>query len=80
MKVLIEISDEDTHIVEKYVQIEMPILVQTWVMSFVEYMKGIALASNAGIELTVDEVLKMQKEKIANSFSLAKKIATKRKM
>jgi len=82
MKVTVEIADEDAHIVEKFMrkdQIELSKLVQVWIVNFVQYMKDIALASEAGIELTVDEVQKMQRESIANSLASAKKIVNIRK-
>jgi len=82
MKVIVEIADEDAHIVEKFMrkdQIQLSTLVQVWIVNFVQYMKDIALASEAGIELTVDEVQKMQRESIANSLASAKKIVNIRK-
>ena len=82
MKVIVEIADEDAHIVEKFMrkdQIQLSTLVQVWIVNFVQYMKDIALASEAGIELTVDEVQKMQRKSIANSLASAKKIVNIRK-
>jgi hypothetical protein len=82
MKVTVEIADEDVCILEKFMrkdQIELSKLVQVWTVNFVQYMKDIALASEAGIELTVDEVQKMQRKSIANSLASAKKIVNIRK-
>jgi len=82
MKVMVEIADEDARIVEKFMRkdhIELSKLVQVWIVNFVQYMKNIALASEAGIELTVDEVQKMQRESIVNSLASAKKIVNIRK-
>ena len=79
MKVVVEIADEDARIVQEYSKIEFPTLVQGWVSAMVEYLKEIKLATDAGVEPTLEEVQKIMKEKISNTLSMAKKIRTLRK-